>query len=126
MPVDVSGWKLRKRSSSGTEYSIKVFPSESLVAPGAYFTWANSAGGFGDSIGANITSSATLAANNSAALMDASGVVIDAVAWGEGAGQFFEGAPVAANPTAGQVLQRKIESGVIVDTDNNANDFTNM
>jgi len=123
-PIDMSGWKLHKRSSTGTESSLRALPDGSVIAGTAYFTWANSGGGFGDGIGANVTSSETLAADNSVALLDASGTVIDAVAWGTGTNQYIEGAAYPTNPAAGQVLVRTMVGGVPVDTDNNANDFT--
>ncbi len=121
--VDVSGWKLRKKSKSGADYSLRVFPDGSAVAPGGYFAWANASGGFGGGMGADVTSTETLAADNSVALFDVSGALVDAVAWGEGAAQYVEGAAYPANPETGQVLKRKSANGAIVDTDNNADDF---
>ncbi|MGC9968546.1 MAG: lamin tail domain-containing protein [Minisyncoccia bacterium] len=123
-PVDIGGWKLRKKSKSGADYSLRVFPDGNIVASGGYFTWANAADGFGDSIGANVTSTETLAADNSAALLNASGTIIDAVAWGKGTNQYGEGAAYPTNPEAGQRLTRKSVNGAPVDTDNNADDFT--
>jgi hypothetical protein len=121
--VDLSGWKLRKRSSAGTEYSLRTFVSGNAIAPGVSYMWANSAGGFAAAIGADASSTETLAADNSVALINASGSVEDAVAWGTGTNQFVEGAAFPTNPTAGQVLARKIEGGIFVDTGQNANDF---
>ncbi len=122
--VDLSGWKLRKKSQTGTDYSLKVFPTGSIVASGQSFTWANSAGGFSESVGANVSSTETLSVDNSIALMDASGNVIDSVAWGTGTGQYGEGPPYPTNPIAGQTLVRQSADGVMADTDNNTNDFT--
>lgn len=122
--VDVSGWKLRKRSKTGTEYSLRVFPIAASLASGAYFLWANAADGFGASLGANVTSTETLAADNSVALLNASSAVVDMVAWGEGTGQYVETAAYPTNPQASQVLKRKFAGSAMVDTDNNANDFT--
>jgi len=122
--VDMSGWKLRKKSSTGTDASLREFPAGSSVAAGAYFTWASSANGFAQSIGADASSTGTLAANNSVALFDGSGAQVDAVAWGTGTGQYGEGAPYPDDPLPNQVLQRKFLDGAAVDTDNNENDFT--
>lgn len=121
--ADVSGWKLRKKSKTGAEYSLRVFPNGSLVASGGNFLWANADDGFGDAIHADATSTATLAADNSAALFDASNATIDAVAWGEGTDQYVEGTAYPANPEAGQTLKRKFLNDAIVDTGNNADDF---
>ena len=122
--VDVGGWKLKKKSATGAEYSLRTFPLGSTVPAEGYFVWANGGNGFGAAIHANATSSETLAADNSVALFDASGTVMDAVAWGTGEGQYGEGAPYPADPGAGQALARKFSDGAIRDTGDNAADFT--
>ncbi|HEX4104039.1 MAG TPA: lamin tail domain-containing protein [Candidatus Paceibacterota bacterium] len=122
--VDVSGWKIHKKTSTGGDDSLREFASGSSVAPGGYFTWANSADGFGDATHANATSTETLAADNSVALFDASGTLVDAVAWGTGTNQYVETAAYPTDPLANQTLARIFLNGAIVDTDNNANDFT--
>ena len=120
--ADISGWKLRKRSQSGAESSLRVFPENTLILPGEYFIWANSS--IAGLIGANVSSSQTLSINNSLALLDASGAVIDALAWGGSlVNPFVEGAVYPDDPDAGQVLARKIADGALVDTDDNAADF---
>ena len=122
--IDMSGWKLRKRSKTGADYPVKTFPGGSVIAPGGAFIWANGAGGFAESVDAVVSSSETLSADNSVALMDASGTVVDAVAWGSGSGQYGEGAPYPVDPAPGQLLVRRSSDGVPIDTDDNANDFT--
>jgi hypothetical protein len=114
---------LRKRSQSGADYSLRVIPADMTSEPGQYFAWANSAGGFAASIDANVSSTETLAGDNSVALMDADGNIVDALAWGTGTGQYSEGSPYPDNPAAGQVLVRKMAGGVPADTGNNADDF---
>ena len=121
--VDMSGWKLRKRSSSGTEYSLKTFPADSTIVSGGKFIWANSADGFADIVNADVASTQILAGDNSVALIDATGAIVDAVAWGNGNGQFVEGSPYPENLAAGQMLTRKSSANSVVDTDNNAEDF---
>jgi hypothetical protein len=121
---DMTGWKLRKKSSTGTDSSLREFPDGSVLAPGEYFIWANGAGGFGDSIAANVTSTETLAADNSVALLDASGTIVDEVAWGTGTDQYVEGDAFPTDPTANQILTRKILNGAMTDTDDNTNDFS--
>jgi hypothetical protein len=122
--IDMSGWKLRKRSQTGTDYSIREFSTGTIVLPQHYFVWANSADGFADSVGADVSSTQTLAADNSVALIDATGATVDAVAWGTGTGQYGEGSPYPTSPGANQMLVRQSAGGTMVDTDNNANDFT--
>jgi hypothetical protein len=122
--IDMSGWKLHKKSQTGTDYSLKEFPVGSTIAAGQFFVWANSTGGFSETAGANVSSTETLAADNSVALMDATGNIIDAVAWGTGTSQYGEGPPYPTSPGANQLLSRRSSDGMMVDTDNNTNDFT--
>jgi hypothetical protein len=122
--VDMSGWKLRKKSSTGTDSSLREFPKGSTITPAGYFTWASSANGFAQSTHADASSTGTLAANNSVALFDGNGTQVDAVAWGTGANQYVEGAAYPDSPPANQTLQRKFADGAVVDTDNNNDDFT--
>jgi hypothetical protein len=122
--VDMSGWKLHKKSSTGTDYSLKVFPMGSTIAAGQSFAWANATDGFSETVGANVSSTETLAADNSVALMDAAGDIIDAVAWGTGTDQYGEGPPYPTSPGANQLLSRRSSGGAMVDTENNTNDFT--
>lgn len=126
--ADLSGWKLRKRTQAQGEsdyYSIRVFPSGSSVAAQGYFVWANSSGGFSESIGADTSSTETLAATSSIAILDSSGVIVDALAWGSGQlSPYIEGSAYPASPPAGQILKRKFVDGSIQDTDDNSEDFT--
>lgn len=121
--VDASGWKIRKRSSKGSETSIKVIPGGTSIASGAVLTWANSKENFAGMMGAEISSTASIAADSSIAVLDGDGRIIDAVAWGGGTDQFVEGVPYPANPEAGQILRRKTGGANLQDTDNNAADF---
>jgi hypothetical protein len=122
--IDISNWKLRKKSSTGADSSLRELPVGSAVLPGGYFVWASSANGFAQSIHADASSTGTLASNNSVALFDENGAQIDAVAWGTGTDPYVESIPYPDNPTANQVLERKFVNGVVVDTGNNKNDFT--
>lgn len=122
--ADIGGWKLRKRSQSGTEYSLRTFPQESIIPARAYFVWANSEDGFAASLGADASSTGTLAADNSVAILDADGNVIDALAWGTGTGQYAEGNPFPTDPAAGQTLVRNKSGGDFMDTRDNATDFS--
>jgi len=121
--IDVGGWKLRKKSQTGSDASIRQFPPGTVISSAGFFTWANAAGGFAESLGAQASSTETLAADNSVALFDASGTLVDAVAWGMGTNQYGEGAPYPENPASGAILKRKSAGGVLIDTGNNADDF---
>ncbi len=121
--VSLGGWKLRKKSKTGTDSSLREMPAGSTIRAGSYFVWANSEGGFAATIGADASSTATLTADNSIAILNASGTVVDALAWGTGTDQYVEGSPYPTSPGPNQILKRKIVNCVIVDGDNNASDF---
>lgn len=121
--LDISGWKIRKRTKTGTESSIRVIPEGTSVAAGATILWANSKNNFAANMGAQIISSATISKDNSVAVFDSAGNLVDAVSWGGGAGQFTEGQPYPLSPDDGQILKRKIKNGTWQDTGNNSADF---
>jgi PKD repeat protein len=104
-PVDVSGWKLRKRTKSGGESSVKVFDSGSIIPPKGYFLWANSQGVFQSQ--ADQTSSASLTTDNSLGLFTSNDVLVDTVTWGtENTQPFHSSVHYPANPEPGTSLQR--------------------
>ncbi len=121
--VDVSGWKLRKKSKTGTDSSIKVIPDGTSLASGGTLIWANSKDGFSATVGAQISSTATISPDNSIALLNANGTIMDAVAWGEGASQYIEGSPHQTNPDGGQIVRSKTQGSILQDTHNNSADF---
>lgn len=105
--VDISNWELKKRTSSGHEYSIMIFPAKTIIDNRSHFLWANYDYVASGLISANATSTETLAKNNSVALFDNHNKIIDAVAWGDGNDQFFEGQPFPEDPDYTQNLGRK-------------------
>lgn len=119
--LDISGYKLRKRTSTGRESSLRVFPKGSIISGKGYFFWAHK--NFAPKINAQVKSSATLAKNNSIALLDKNGKIIDALAWGQSQNPFVEGKAFPENPSKNQKLIRKKENGLYLDTNNNADDF---
>jgi hypothetical protein len=121
--IQIEGFKLRKKSKTGADYSVKEFSSGSLIKAHNFFTWANSDSNFASSINSDISSSVELSVDNSIALFDKNGVIIDALAWGNGVNQYVEGSAFSKNPDKLQMLQRISKDGVVVDTDNNLTDF---
>ena len=121
--LDISGYKLRKRVSTGSESSVCVFPKNSQIGSKNYFLWANSKDGYAKSIGADVERTATLAKDNSIAILNPDNEIIDALAWGESQNPFVEGLPFPTNPKANQQLKRKQSEGAYQDTDNNNQDF---
>lgn len=86
--VDLSGKQLRRKTQGGSESSIKVFSSPSVIPAHSYFLWANSQGMFKVPFADTETSSSALAPDNSIGLFTESGsdgVLIDSLSWGRGA-----------------------------------------
>jgi len=121
--IDISSYKLRKRTSTGSEASVRVFPSGSQIQAKGYFLWANSKEDFHLAIGADVWSAATLAKNNSIALFNTEGVILDSLTWGEGQNPFVKEAPFLENPGPNQRLKRKNINGDYQSTGNNSQDF---
>jgi len=121
--IDISGFKLRKRSSTGKEYSLRVFPQGSKILAKGFFVWANSKENFHLKVGANVWSRATLAKDNSVALLDKNNAIIDAVAWGGSKSPFVLGEPFPENPKDFQKLKRKKTKNTYQNTRNNSQDF---
>jgi len=122
--LDISGYKLRKRTVSGNESSIRVFPQGSLIKARDYFLWANAKKDFHLEIKSDVWSKVILAKNNSIALLNPENKIIDALAWGESKNPFLKGNPFPENPEINQKLKRKkINQFYYQNTNNNANDF---
>jgi DNA/RNA endonuclease YhcR with UshA esterase domain len=126
--IDISSWKLRKRTQTGGESSIKVFSEGKNIPAHGFFLWANSNNGYDQTINADEASTQTIADNNSIALFNTSDVLIDALAWGSGhVNPFFEGSTTSTpvNPEANQSLERNPsgENGNGEDTNENYSDF---
>lgn len=109
---DLSGYQLRRKTSGGTESSIKVFDKNALIPGHGYYLWANTNGLFATPLADTQTSSSALADNNSVALFTksgASGVLVDSLSWGSGA-LFDPHAPVFSNPPKNKSLTRNLNS----------------
>ncbi|MEI6379136.1 MAG: lamin tail domain-containing protein [Candidatus Falkowbacteria bacterium] len=119
-PLNLKGLRLIKRTKTGaSDTTLKSWTADTMVAPGAYYSWANSQ--YGAELGADITTSGSLAADNCAALRQGSentGAIIDAVGWGECL-SLAENTPTC-NPAGATPVQRLN----LTDTDNNAVDFS--
>lgn len=121
--LDLSGFRLRKKSSTGREYSLRVFPRGTIIAAHDYLLWANSRSGFAESMEAELESTATLANNNSVALFCPEGEILSALAWGQGSDQFQEGDVLLPNPEPHQQIKRKQFDDVYQATGSNMDDF---
>lgn len=105
--LDISGWKLRKRTKSGTESSIKVTSKGKIIKAKGYFLWVNSKGTLSEKVEPDETSQVILSENYSIALLDASGEIIDSLTWGASDKPFDNSFLFPANPEKNQSLKRK-------------------
>jgi hypothetical protein len=121
--IDVSNFKIIKKSSTGKEYSVRVFPKNTFIQPKEYFTWANSKDNYHLYVDADVYSSTKISLNNSVALISKDSVLIDAVGWGNGKNQFFLGKIISLNPKNKEIIKRKKINNIYQQTNNNDNDF---
>ncbi len=105
--IDLSGWKLRKRISTGTESSLVVITAGKSVSAHGFFLWSNNSSGYNITVGADVSNGNTLASDNSVILLMPNDTVVDKVAWGNGTNQFVESTAFSPNPTANQGIERK-------------------
>jgi competence ComEA-like helix-hairpin-helix protein len=124
--VDISGYKLRKRTSTGKESSIRVFPSGNLITAKRYHLWASSKDeSYPSLIGADASTTQTLASGNSVALLTPDDLVVNALAWGSSTNPFVETSPFPDNPGKDESLGRiwLEETEEYKNTDDNSVDF---
>jgi len=116
---------LRKRSSKEGEYSIRLFSKGTILESNSYLLWANKEYATSGKILADETTTEYLAKNNSLALFDKEGNLIDAVCWGTSTNPFVEGNCFPENIPDDKSLARKWSKDLqnYQDTDNNAKDF---
>lgn len=114
--INLAGWRLSKRTSSGTVYTLlTTFPSIEIDS-GDFVVVAHKDFSGGSDL--FYSTSSSIAEDNTIILYSDGGkTVVDRVGFGK-AGD-FEGTALA-NPAAGEIIKRKQNS---VDTDNNAADF---
>ncbi|MDD5606764.1 MAG: lamin tail domain-containing protein [Candidatus Pacebacteria bacterium] len=121
--IDISDFKLRKRTSTGAESSIRVLPKQTILAPKEYFLWANSKNDFHLEIKANTQSTAYLSKNNSIALLDNKNNVLDSLSWGKVENPFEDNDNFEINPEKNQRIKRKKQGLEYQNTGNKNNDF---
>ncbi len=122
--VNISGYAIRKRSSTGSESSVRVVPQESIIKKEEYLIWASSRNDdFPEKAGAHISSKQYLSKNNSIAVINREGEVVDALSWGESENAYMVGEQFKENPEKGQTITRRKEDEYYVNTRNNTFDF---
>ncbi len=121
---NLEGYRIRKRTSTGSESSVRVIPSGITIKEGDYLLWASSRNkNFPEKIDADIQSTQYLSRNNSIAVFDNEGNILDSLGWGDGDNQYKENYIFPFNPEKGQVIRRKKIDGEYKNTQNNADDF---
>ncbi len=118
-PVDLTGWRLQKKSSTGTTVSNLVSVMSGVIPAHGYFLIGHP--GYVGSVALDLvysgTTPASLAADNTVILYsDAGTTVVDKV--GYGAATQFEGVVFPTNPAPNSSIERMGD-----DTDNNSVDF---
>ncbi len=126
-PMDLKGYRLVKRTASGTsDTTLKSWTTSATIPAYGFYLWANSHfTGLG--ITADTTTTQTIADDNGLALRrgpENTGTIIDSLSWGKAKNDLVEGSPYPQNPPAHTSLERKtIGPGARQDTGNNAQDF---
>ncbi|MDP3987988.1 MAG: signal peptidase I [Candidatus Levybacteria bacterium] len=140
---DLNGHRLVKRSgNSPNDNTIKSWTTSTTISAHGFYLWASSDdSSFPVSIGADTSTTDTLAANNSIALRNGpenTGTLIDVLSWNDGS-TLVEGDEFDPNPGENQSMERKAFSTSTVtsmaiggadefkgngyDTNNNATNF---
>ena len=140
--IDINGYRLVSRTgNSSSDGSIKSFTSSTIIHAHGFYLWASSGDStFPASIGADISTTASLTNSMSVGLRNGpldTGILIDGVGWINGNTSFIEGTGFADAPGGGEILERKALStstsvtmtttdalkGNGYDTNNNSTDF---
>lgn len=127
-PIDLSGYRLVKRTANGTtDTTIKSWTSSVLVPAHGYYLWANNSYTTIPTT-PDTTTSQSIADNNGIALRQGAeneGIIIDSLAWGTATNIFVGGTTFPENPGTNQSIERRLggKEGNGWDTNNNAEDF---
>lgn len=126
--ITMSGWRLTRKNSSGTEANLVLTLSGTVPSRG-YFLIGHGTG-YSQStttpLDATYSAASNALTNNYTVLLysDAGSTLVDKVGFGSALDS--ETSVFASNPTSGQSIERKLGgiNGNAQDTDNNSTDFT--
>jgi|GEM_PF-450239 len=106
---DLSGYVIKKRTIDGTEVIVVSIPPGKYIPPRGFFLWANNIRNYHLQVKADVSSSITISENESIALCNPQGVIVDAVAFGDKVQlrPFVEGVKYPYNPSPGNSIERK-------------------
>lgn len=117
--IDLTGWYVQKKTKNAADYSTfaktDLFTGRQIASHG-YFVIAHPS----SSAACDIASDYGISDDNTLALKDPNGDIVDKVGWG--AASDCEGS-CAADPVDGQQIKRTYIQGAFADTDDNAQDF---
>lgn len=122
--VDLTGWSVKRKTSSGKEYSLLAASrlEGKLILSKSFILLTNEEGYSGNVVPDVMwAKSNTIAKDNTIILYDNNQSVVDRV--GFGLSVDCEGNNCALNPDENFSIQRKYQNNNFIDTDNNANDF---
>ena len=129
-PVDVGGWRVVYRSSSGTsETTLVTIPAGTTLPAGGFYLIGRSGNGtttgyLGTPVPDQTFSSGLSTSSGGVGIRDAAGMLVDSVGYGSATNILVEGAPVPAPPntaTPGSSIERLPDGH---DTDSNVADFS--
>ncbi len=124
--VNISNWVLATETSP----TDAIIPQGSIICSGCYYliadsNWSNAKDN-SSWPNADFEEAVTLANTDAGvAVKDSSGVIVDAVGWGNPAAiaaGLFEGIPTGGS-SSGNSLVRRVANSSYIDTNNNSNDF---
>jgi len=101
--INISDWKIIKRTASGTESSIKVISHGTVIKAKSYFLWSNS--GFSETVRADQSTVSILSDNYSIALFN-DDKITDSITWGINSNPFFGSYFYSENLLKSQVLKK--------------------
>ncbi|MEA2092505.1 MAG: lamin tail domain-containing protein [Patescibacteria group bacterium] len=109
--IDISSYRLRKKTSTGKDYSLRVFPAKSYIEEGSFFIWASSQNqSFPEIVEADTSSKQTISSDNGIALFNNNDILIDSVCWGSSKNSYCAKGSLE-NPQKKQVIKRKDNVG---------------
>jgi hypothetical protein len=129
-PIDISGWKINASNDSAGASTRATIPLSTILRSGQYYLVANNATNDGynnPGVPANLNYGTGISDNGGIALLRADNTIVDQVGMSAGSA-YKEGTTLSPlSGTSDQSYERKpggLSDGC-VDTNNNANDFTN-
>lgn len=124
-PVDVSGWKVKGSSASGTVGVRATLPSATILPPGCHYLLANSSGPYSGVATPDLTYSSSITDDGGIALTLPNDTIVDQVGM-SAASAFKEGmplVPLTLNQDRGYERRPGALAGNGTDSDDNTADF---